>query len=174
MDATRDPRFVELVRTRSTALLRTAYLLTGDRQLAEDLVQTALAKTALHWRRIELNRAEAYTRRVIYHEQVSRWRRRRVHETLIESVPDTAAHGSTDEQTDLRIVLQQALASLGRGQRAVLILRYYEDLSEREVAEVLGCSIGTVKSQAHRALAALRTRAPELLDFSASDKGVTR
>ena len=91
MDATGDPAFLEFVRSRSAALLRSAYLLTGDRHLAEDLVQTALAKTALRWKRIDQRNAEAYTRRVLYHEQVDGWRRKRVAEAFPGDLPDRAA-----------------------------------------------------------------------------------
>ena len=166
MDATGDPAFLEFVRTRSAALLRSAYLLTGDRHLAEDLVQTALAKTALRWNRIEQRNAEAYTRRVLYHEQVDGWRRKKVAEAFPGELPDRAHFGSESERSDLKVVVQQALSRLGPRQRAVVVLRFFEDRTERETAEILGCSIGTVKSQAHRALATLRAAAPDLLDVS--------
>ena len=173
MDATGDPAFLEFVRSRSAALLRSAYLLTGDRHLAEDLVQTALAKTALRWQRIDHRNAEAYARRVLYHEQVDGWRRKRVAEAFPGELPDRVGQlGSESEQTDLKVAVQQALLRLGPRQRAVVVLRFFEDRTERETAEILGCSIGTVKSQAHRALATLRAAAPSLLDLSASGRGV--
>ena len=172
MDATSDPAFLEFVRSRSAALLRSAYLLTGDRYLAEDLVQTALAKTALRWQRIDQRNAEAYTRRVLYHEQVDGWRRKRVAEAFPGELPDRASHRSESEHSDLKLAVQQALSRLGPRQRAVVVLRFFEDRTERETAEILGCSIGTVKSQAHRALATLRSAAPDLLDVSLDDKGV--
>lgn len=174
MDATRDPRFVALVHARTPALLRSAYLLTGDRQLAEDLVQTALAKTAMHWRRVDQDRAEAYTRKVMYHEQVSQWRRRRVAESFPATMPESTAGSSESEGIDLRVSVGHALSRLGPRQRAVLVLRYYEDLPITEVAKLLGCSVGTVKSQTHRALAILREDAPQLLDFASHRNGVSR
>lgn len=173
VDATGDPAFLEFVRSRSAALLRSAYLLTGDRHLAEDLVQTALAKTALRWDRIDQRNAEAYTRRVLYHEQVDGWRRKRVAEAFPGELPDRAdRHGSESEHSDLKLAVQQALSRLGPRQRAVVVLRFFEDRTERETAEILGCSIGTVKSQAHRALATLRTAAPSLLDLNPSGRGI--
>jgi RNA polymerase sigma-70 factor (sigma-E family) len=173
VDATGDPAFLEFVRSRSAALLRSAYLLTGDRHLAEDLVQTALAKTALRWHRIEHRNAEAYTRRVLYHEQVDGWRRKRVAEAFPGDLPDRAdRYGSESERSDLKLVVQEALSRLGPRQRAVVILRFFEDRTERETAEILGCSIGTVKSQAHRALATLRSAAPNLLDLNPTGRGI--
>ena len=172
MDATGDPAFLAFVRSRSAALLRSAYLLTGDRQLAEDLVQTALAKTALRWKRIDQRNAEAYTRRVLYHEQVDGWRRKRVAEAFLGDLPDRPERASETEHADLKLAVQQALLRLGPRQRAVVVLRFFEDRTERETAEILGCSIGTVKSQAHRALATLRAAAPDLLDVSWSGRGV--
>jgi RNA polymerase sigma-70 factor (sigma-E family) len=173
MDATGDPAFLEFVRSRSGALLRSAYLLTGDRHLAEDLVQTALAKTALRWNRIDQRNAEAYTRRVLYHEQVDGWRRKRVAEAFPGELPDRPhQHGAESEHSDLKVAVQRALSRLGPRQRAVVVLRFFEDRTERETAEILGCSIGTVKSQAHRALATLRSAAPNLLDLDPSNSGV--
>ena len=172
MDATGDPDFLDFVRSRSAALLRSAYLLTGDRHLAEDLVQTALAKTALRWHRIDHRNAEAYTRRVLYHEQVDGWRRKRVAEAFPGVLPDRANHGSESDHSDLKVAVQQALSQLGPRQRAVVVLRFFEDRTERETAEILGCSIGTVKSQAHRALATLRSAAPDLLDVRWNGRGV--
>lgn len=174
VDATRDPRFVALVHARTAALLRSAYLLTGDRQLAEDLVQTALAKTALHWRRVDKDRAEAYTRKVMYHEQVTQWRRRRVAESFPATMPESTGRGSESDATELKVAVARALTRLGPRQRAVLVLRYYEDLPITEVAKLLGCSVGTIKSQTHRALATLRAAAPQLLDFSDNRNGASR
>lgn len=164
MDTAGDPAFLDFVRTRSGALLRSAYLLTGDRHLAEDLVQTALAKTALRWGRIEVRNAEAYARKVLYHEQVDGWRRRKVAEAFPGDLPERPSYASESDDTDLKVAVQRALSRLGPRQRAVIILRFFEDRTERETAEILGCSIGTVKSQAHRALASLRAAAPDLLD----------
>lgn len=160
MDARSAHDFSEFVAARSVFLLRIARVLTGSRHQAEDLVQEALTKLASRWDKVA--DPDAYVRRVIYHHQVSLWRRRaKVREETTETVPDlpTADRSShVEDQMDVR----QALMLLGRRQRAVLVLRYFEDLPEREVAEILGCSIGTVRSQAHRALARLRTLAPDL------------
>jgi RNA polymerase sigma-70 factor (sigma-E family) len=130
--------FDAFVRARTPALLRTAYLLTGDQQLAEDLVQTALAKSSLAWRRLEREQsAEAYVRRVMYHQQVSWWRRRRVPESSFERPPETAVADSAD-RTATRLAVAEALMRLTPRQRAVLVLRYFDDQPDSVVAEVLG------------------------------------
>ena len=158
--------FQDFVRARTPALLRTAFLLTGDQQLAEDLVQTALAKTGVAWARIERSEnADAYVRRVMYHEQVSWWRRRRVAELLTDSLPERTTSDDVGDRATTRIAVQAALLRLTPSQRAVLVLRYFEDQPESVVADLLGCSLGNVKSQTHKALARLRTVAPELADF---------
>ena len=152
--------FDTFVTTRSTALLRTAFLLTHDRGLAEDLVQTALAKAWFAWSRIEGN-PETYVRRIVVNTYSSWWRRKWNGEHATEQLPEpvsgqaSARHGATG-QVDDRTDLWQALGRLPRRQRAVVVLRFYEDLSEIEAAEVMQCSVGTVKSQASRALAKLR------------------
>ncbi|MFB4271442.1 SigE family RNA polymerase sigma factor [Nonomuraea sp. GTA35] len=147
--------FTEFVTTRADSLIRFAYLLTSDQHAAEDLLQTALAKTAGRWRRIRDN-PEAYVRQVMYHEQVGRWRSPRWSgERLVLTPPDRAADDRTHE-IETRITLAQALRLLPTRKRAVLVLRYYEDLSESEVAKIMGCSIGTVRSQTHQAIARLR------------------
>ncbi|WP_422736259.1 SigE family RNA polymerase sigma factor [Micromonospora sp. WMMD729] len=155
--------FHDFVVHRTAALSRTAYLLTGDHQLAEDLVQTALARTYRHWRRVRHGNPEAYVRRVMYHQQVSWWRRRRIVERL-EAEPTERADADHSETTTLRLTLAAALNHLTPRQRAVIVLRYYEDLTEAQVAEALGCSIGTVKRHAHDGLSRLRSVAPELVD----------
>jgi RNA polymerase sigma-70 factor (sigma-E family) len=163
-----DPSAVEyeiFVRSRTPALLRSAYLLTGDQHLAEDLVQTALARAHRAWSRLhETGNAEAYTRKIMYHLQVSRWRRPRVAESLPARLPERV-DGDLGERVATRATLRQALARLTPSQRAVLVLRYFEDRSEAETAEVLGVSIGTVKSQTSRALDRIRKVAPELADL---------
>lgn len=165
--------FDDFVRGRSTSLLRSAYLLTGDQHLAEDLVQAALGKTHLAWRRVRIETAEAYTRRVMYHEHVSRWRRSRVAESLPGELPEQRSPLDATADIDTRLAVRRALLRLGKRQRAVLVLRYFEDRTERETAELLGISVGTVKSQTHRALAQLRVIAPELSNFGFPE-GVTR
>jgi RNA polymerase sigma-70 factor (sigma-E family) len=147
--------FEGFVHARSPALLRSAYLLTGDQQLAEDLVQSALARTHRAWGRLEHSgNAEAYTRRVMYHLQVGWWQRRRWHETPLEGADFAQPDGS--EPVADRIDLRRALLRLAPRQRAVVVLRFFEDRSEAETARVLDCSVGTVKSQTAKALARLR------------------
>ena len=151
--------FREFVAARSSSLLRTAYLMTGTRADAEDLLQTALAKTFVAWRRVrEADNPEAYVRRVMLNTRTSSWRRRKVAEQPYADVPDRPGDDAY-AQTDLHDALWRALGTLGRRQRAVLVLRYYEQLSEAEIADALGISVGTVKSQASRALATLRENA---------------
>ncbi|WSG37366.1 SigE family RNA polymerase sigma factor [Dactylosporangium sp. NBC_01737] len=156
--------FDAFVRGRTPALMRSAFLLTGDQHLAEDLVQASLARTHQHWRRLDSrSNAEAYTRRVMYHLQVSWWRRRRVPEWSTAQVPEPRRHVPDQaDASDLRVVMRGALARLPVRQRAVLVLRYFEDLTEAETAETLGVSVGTVKSQTFKALSRLRDLAPEL------------
>ena len=157
MKALEDDEFRGFVAARGTALLRTAYLLTGDQQLAEDLVQTALEKAVVHWGSIRVAvAAEAYVRRTMYREQVSLWRRRRVSELLTTVIPEPRGRETSGGVVEDRLVMRQALMTLGRRQRTVLVLRYFEDLTEQQVADMLDISVGTVKSQAHKALAQLR------------------
>jgi RNA polymerase sigma-70 factor (sigma-E family) len=161
--------FAAFVASRSTALLRTAYLLTGDQHAAEDLVQSALARTHQAWRRLHAAaNAEAYTRRVMYHLQVSWWRRGRIGELLSGDPPEPRPGGADrDHAADvtLRLSLRAALDRLTPRQRAVLVLRYFDDRSEAETAEILGVHLGTVKSQTAKALARLRVVAPELSEL---------
>ncbi len=152
--------FAEFVAARTSALIRTAYLLTRDHHLAEDLVQTALFKAAMAWERIE-GEPEPYVRRILYTENVSWWRRRR--RLVVEAAPVRAeepAGPGTD--IDLQVALERALGELTAKQRTVLVLRYYEDLTEADAARVLGVGVGTVKSTHRRALLRLRTLAPHL------------
>jgi RNA polymerase sigma-70 factor (ECF subfamily) len=150
--------FSEFVSARMPAVRGWAYLLTGDHARAEDLVQHAFAATYRHWRRISPESAEAYVRRAVLNAHLSWWRRGwSRHEQLFGEVPDRAG---ADPMVSLeeRDEMWAALAELPPRQRAVLVLRYYEDLPEAEIARVLDISPGTVKSQAARALARLRTR----------------
>jgi RNA polymerase sigma-70 factor (sigma-E family) len=163
VDAQSEREFREFVAARSHALFRSAYALTGQQQSAEDLVQVALTRTAGRWRRIR-GTPEAYARKIVYHEHVS-WRRRRsFHEQPVRVLPERAVADGTSAAVT-RLALQQALRRLAPRQRAVLVLRFLEDLSEREVAAVLGCSPSTVGSQTSRALARLRQLAPELREL---------
>jgi len=148
--------FDEFVVTRSSRLLRTAFLLTRDWALAEDLLQTALAKSWFAWGRLDDN-PEPYVRKVLVNTYASWWRRRWRAETPTESLPDSQAHGpDPTAQVDDRDELWQALGRLPRRQQAVIVLRYFEDLTEAQTADVLGVSTGTVKSQTSKALARLR------------------
>lgn len=154
------PTFEDYVNARGSALLKTAWLLTGDHQRAEDLVQTALTKTWLHWAQIrhESDGAyDAYVRRVILTTYLAWWRRRWTGESPTAQLPEQPAEGDDQEATAQRRDVMNALAKLPRGQRAVLVLRYFEDLTEAQTADALGCSAGTVKSQAARGLATLRS-----------------
>ena len=156
-DLSEDHAFREFVRARRHALLRTAYLLTGNLADAEDLVQSALAKTYLAWHRIvDRGAVDSYVRRAMVNTQISWWRRRRLEEFPTDEIPDQATVDypvSTDVQDSLR----QAIDRLPQRMRAAVMLRYYEDMTEAEVAEVLGVSVGTVKSTVSRAVAKLRT-----------------
>jgi RNA polymerase sigma-70 factor (sigma-E family) len=153
----RDDRdFREYVRSRSRALLRAAYLLTGNRADAEDLVQAALAKTYLAWDRIEDRAAlDGYVRRAMVNTHISWWRRRRLEEFPTDEVPDQAV-ADHSAGSDMQESLRRAIARLPQRMRDAVMLRYYEDMTEAEVAEVLGVSLGTVKSTVSRAVAKLR------------------
>jgi RNA polymerase sigma-70 factor (sigma-E family) len=170
-----ETQFGEFVRSRTPALQRTAFLLTGDRHLAEDLVQDALARTHRALRRLGgEGHFEAYARTAMYHLHIRRWRRSRFAESLPGELADLAQPGGDHAaHTDLKVSLHQALAQLTSRQRAVLVLRYFEDRSEAEAADLLSCSIGTIKSQTSKALVRLRAVAPELLP-AADPEEVTR
>ena len=161
--ADKDATFSAYMSARQAALYRTAYLLAGDHATAEDLLQTAFAKLYLSWDRIRDREAlDGYVRRVMVNENNSLWRRawkRREHST--DTLPET---GTVDTYDDgMGGELWSFVQTLPPRQRSVIVLRYYEQLSETEIADVLGVSVGTVKSQASRALAALRARAPHAL-----------
>jgi RNA polymerase sigma-70 factor (sigma-E family) len=149
--------FADFVTARSPALLRAAWLLTGDAGKAEDLLQTALARAWPHWRRVSAKGdPEAYVRRILFTTYVTWWRRRWRIETPVDQLPDHAAATDEAEAVVHRDTVRAALARLTRGQRAVLVLRFVEDRSEADAADLLGCSVGTVKSQTSKALARLR------------------
>jgi RNA polymerase sigma-70 factor (sigma-E family) len=151
--------FARFVAERSGSLMRLAYVLAGDQHGAEDLLQSALARTAARWRHVRES-PEAYVRRAMYNEQVNRWKRRR-RESAVAVVPETGV-GDRSDEVDLRLALDRALLALPPRKRAVLVLRYFEDLPEAQVAEILGCSVGTVRSQSYKAIARLREVVPEL------------
>jgi RNA polymerase sigma-70 factor (sigma-E family) len=153
--------FREYVLARQAALLRTARLLTGDWQQGEDLVQTALVKVWPRWRRLVAGGAdpEGYVRRVMVTSYLT-WRRRRWWgERPIAELPDVADAGDALASVDLRDLLARVLPALPPAQRTVLVLRFYEDLSVEQTAQLLGCSTGTVKSQTAKALEKLQAAA---------------
>jgi RNA polymerase sigma-70 factor (sigma-E family) len=155
--ARRDDDFVDFVDSRSAALLRTARLLTaGDRHAAEDLVQTALEKAYVAWPRIERKGAqESYVRSIMTRAAIDRTRQRsRRGEVVTDDVPDIPVEPVGPEDRDQVFAL---LAALSPRQRAVMVLRYYDDLTEAQIAEALGCSAGTVKAHASRALGVMRS-----------------
>jgi RNA polymerase sigma-70 factor (sigma-E family) len=151
--------FEEFVLARQASLFRAPFLLTGDRQLAEDLVQSSLERAYQHWRRVAAaDNPDAYLQRVMVNLATDWWRSR---QRVIERSLAAAAHvpsGETGqaEKAERRDLLLSALRSLPARMRAVVVLRYYEDLSEAETAVMMGCSVGTVKSQTARALDRMR------------------
>ncbi|MCW2795030.1 SigE family RNA polymerase sigma factor [Nocardioides sp.] len=155
-----DSEFIEWVTGHQRQLLRSAYLLTGDLHRAQDLVQEALVKVALRWPRLRGGNPAAYARTIIVHDNVSWWRR---HRRELSSATSGEERVSTDPEAAL--VVRRALDRLTPRQRAVVVLRHFDDLSERETAQILGVNIGTVKSTNATALARLRDGAPELLDL---------
>lgn len=157
--AARDADFSAYMRGRQPSLLRTAYLLTGDLAGAEDLVQDAFAKLYLSWDKVrDRESLDGYVRRIVVNEHNSLWRRAwKRRERSSDAVPDTQVVDSYDDGE--HDALWRFVETLPPRQRAVIVLRYYEDLSEAEIAATLGISAGTVKSQASRALATLRERA---------------
>jgi RNA polymerase sigma-70 factor (sigma-E family) len=157
--------FEEYVRARNAALSRIAYLLTGDRQLAQDLVQQTLLSVVARWSRIvAAGDPDPYVRRALYHQHISWWRR---HRPVVGSAPPESELSTPDpgDAVATTLAVRAALAQLAPRQRAVLVLRYFEDLTETQTAQVLGISVGTVKSQARDALARLRAIAPELSEI---------
>ncbi|MGA8257232.1 MAG: SigE family RNA polymerase sigma factor [Nocardioides sp.] len=159
--ARKDAEFTAYLQARQPSLLRTAYLLTGDRQTAEDIMQTSLAKLYLAWDKVrDRDSVDAYLRRIMVNENNSLWRRgwkKREHAT--EVLPEGDPHH--DDYDDGRdAALWTVVQSLPPKARAVVVLRYYEQMSEAETADALGISLGTVKSQCSRAIAALRERVP--------------
>jgi RNA polymerase sigma-70 factor (sigma-E family) len=174
-----DASFQAFVEAHQRPLMRLAYLLTGEVYLAEDLLQSVLVRMIGRWSKLRrIDHLDAYARKVMVNQYIS-WRRRRNSDEVPSAEPPDRAYLPEDSAV-LRIVLRQALMRLTPKQRAVLVLRFYEDRTERDVAYLLGCSVGTVKSQAHHALARLRALAPELaprlpvLDDPARSEGARR
>ena len=168
MDGAAAAEFSEFAHSRWPALVRLGYAVAGDRNLAEDLAQTALANAYASWSRVrKADDPDAYVRRIVLNAHRGSFRKRRVSERLTESPPDILApvpdpagqHGD-------RATVIAALGTLPRRQREVLVLRYWLDLTEAQVAATLGCSVGNVKSQTSRALSRLRG-STELADWEA-------
>jgi RNA polymerase sigma-70 factor (sigma-E family) len=167
------PEFDDFVRDASPALLRTAYLLCGDRGHAEDLLQTALVRTARRWR-VARDQPNAYTRRVLVNLAKDRWRDRSRRPAESAPVALEPSHDGGDEQRLLRHALLPAVLALPARQRAVLVLRYLDDLSVAETAQALGCTAGTVKSQTHAALARLRQLIADDTDLTLLTKEIEK
>jgi RNA polymerase sigma-70 factor (sigma-E family) len=176
MRAQLDEEFRDFMHGRWPAMVRLAYALTGDQGHAEDVAQTAFARAYASWPKVRrTGNPEAYVRRIVINENLNRFRKHRVAERLTGTLPDSVSGGlpgslagslagsDAMRQYDDRSALIAALQGLGPRQRAVIVLRYWLDLTEAEIAAALGCSVGTVKSQAARALATLRQSA-ELVD----------
>lgn len=154
--------FRDFVVARSPALLRTAWMLTGDAAAAEDLLQTALARTWPHWDRVVGGAPDAYVRKAMIRTHAN-WRLRKWNgETPTRRLVPTGALGNEQAQVDERIVLASALGSLPVRQRQAVVLRFFDDLSVESVAEIMGCSTGTVKSQCSKGLSKLRRALSEV------------
>jgi len=164
MNAKLDGDFREFMHARWPAMVRLAYGLTGDQGHAEDVAQAAFARAYASWPRVRRSGdPDAYVRQIVINENRNRFRKRRVTERLTDSVLVDVAWTDATREYDERSALIAALQRLGPRQRAVIVLRYWLDLSERETAAALNCSVGTVKSQASRALATLR-QSTDLVD----------
>jgi RNA polymerase sigma-70 factor (sigma-E family) len=151
------PGFRDYVAGRQHALQRSARMLTGDEQMAEDLVQTTLERVWPHWQRVARDRdPDAYVRRVMVNTYSSWWRRKWRGEQPTSDLPEITTTDDDYARADLADALRRLLPTLPPRQRAALVLRYYDDLTETATADVLGCSVGTVKSQTSKALARLR------------------
>lgn len=159
-----DGDFVDWVRASQVSLTRSAYLLTGDLHRAQDLAQDAMVKVGLRWHRLRDGQPTAYARRILARDTVSWWRRHR-RETTVATVPDAAEPDLGVPSVESSLVLRRSLDRLTPRQRAVVVLRYLDDLTERETAAALGISVGTVKSTHAAALDRLRRTAPELDDL---------
>lgn len=168
-----DETFVAYVVARQPALLRSAVLITGDPHTAQDLLQDALITLAARWERVRVGSPDAYVRRVMYHDNISRWRRTREVPVgdLVEGARPVGAREPVDPGGVVTgLDVRRALDALTDKQRVVLVLRYYDDLSEKQIAQTLGVSNGTVKSQAHAALRRLRELLPQAAEALAGSK----
>lgn len=167
-DSSNEAEFTAYVQERRAALYATAFHLTGDRYEAEDLLQTALFSTYRAWDRISDKAAVGgYLRRTMTNLHISAWRRRKLNEYPTEELPETAADTDAMGGTELRAVLWQALTRIPEPQRTMLVLRYYEGRTDPEIAEILGISVGTVKSSIWRSLR--RMREDEALSFGRNE-----
>jgi RNA polymerase sigma-70 factor (sigma-E family) len=163
-----EAEFTAYVQERRAALFATAFHLTGDRHEAEDLLQSALFSTYRAWDRISDKAAVGgYLRRTMTNLHISAWRRRKLNEYPTEELPETASDTDAMRGTELRAVLWQALSRIPEPQRTMLVLRYYEGRTDPEIAEILGISVGTVKSSIWRSLR--RLREDEALSFGADE-----
>jgi RNA polymerase sigma-70 factor (sigma-E family) len=157
VDAAAEAEFSEFMDGRWLQLVRLGFVLTGDRGLAEDLAQTALARAYASWPQIRrAGDPDAYVRRVLVNANHARFRKRRVAERLTATVPEPPPAQAAGGGSEDRVTLLAALMSLPTGQRSVVVLRFWLDMTEAQVAETLGCSVGTVKTQGSRGLARLR------------------
>lgn len=160
-----DEQFRDFVSSRSRALQSTAWLLTGDWALAQDLVQAALERTWLRWRTVQRKDApDLYVRRVMVTIYSTWWRRKWRGEHPADELPDRPCGDDQYGRVELRVALTSALAKLSRQQRAVVVLRYFDDLTEAQTAHALGCTVGTVKRHAANAVSRLRNE-PQLKDL---------
>jgi RNA polymerase sigma-70 factor (sigma-E family) len=166
--------FRDFVHSRGTALLRMAYMLTGNRADAEDLVQAALAKTYIAWGKIQDRAAlDNYVRRAMVNTHISWWRRRKLDEYPTDELPDQVISDHAGE-SDMAEVVRRALDRLPQRMRAAVMLRYFEDMTEPEIATALGISLGTVKSTVSRAVAKLRDDAELVADEGALTRALLR
>ncbi|WP_312881492.1 SigE family RNA polymerase sigma factor [Actinomadura alba] len=166
MSKAQHEEFRDYVAARGPTLLRAAMLLTSDRAEAEDLLQSALAKTYLAWDRINDRAAvDGYVRRAMVNTQISWWRRRKLEVYPTDELPEQPVDDHT-RRSELHDALGRALDKLPKRQRLAVMLRYYEDMSEAEIADILGISVGTVKSTVSRAMAKLREDAALEHDFA--------
>jgi RNA polymerase sigma-70 factor (sigma-E family) len=159
-----DAEFVAFVRRRGDHHLRTAVLLTGDWHAAEDLVQAALVKLYRVWRRLDTTEdPDAYLRRILVNTHRSWWRARWRRELPVTSLPELPGPADGADRHAVAAVVRQALLALPSRQRTALVLRYFEDLPETEVAEIMGCGVGSVKTHVHRGVRAMRRLLPSEL-----------
>jgi RNA polymerase sigma-70 factor (sigma-E family) len=165
--------FSDFVEARSSSLFRTAYLMVGDHQLAQDLLQEALVKTLIAWPRLrDRANVEPYTRRIIVTTSIS-WRRRRsFHERPSRALPERVGPDPVEDVVTHDAVVA-ALRTVPPRQRAAIVLRYYQDLTEAQTAEVMGCSVGAVKSQVSAGLRRLRVALGEDLDAASTERETT-